>query len=195
MGLKVTVKASGITNLSDARYCAGMGVHMLGFGVVAGREGFIKPSVFQEMRGWFSGPQVVAEVYGLTSRTVLEQVILNYRPDLLEGGLEELPLLIPSDLPYLLYAGKTGPNEIRAILTGARPPLYVVIDTVRDSEYVQHVTELYPVLMKLPDEEPEPYLQLPVHGFVIQGSAEERPGFKSYEHLASVLEKLEEEGE
>lgn len=33
MALKTFVKISGVNNLSDARYCAGMGVNQLGFNI------------------------------------------------------------------------------------------------------------------------------------------------------------------
>ena len=65
MPLKTFVKVGCITNLSDARYCAGMGVDMLGFRAVESQENYIKPSQFQEIRGWIAGPLVVAEVYGV----------------------------------------------------------------------------------------------------------------------------------
>ena len=48
MPLKTIVKVGSITNLSDARYCAGMGVEMLGFNVVAGHESFIDAKKYQE---------------------------------------------------------------------------------------------------------------------------------------------------
>ena len=65
MPLKTFVKVGSITNLSDARYCAGMMVDMLGFRSVEGQEGYIKPAQFQEIRGWISGPLVISFVAAL----------------------------------------------------------------------------------------------------------------------------------
>ncbi|MFM1835376.1 MAG: hypothetical protein RJA04_63, partial [Bacteroidota bacterium] len=48
--LKTLVKVSAITNLSDARYCAGMGVDLLGFPL-----GKISIDQFTEIRNWLAG--------------------------------------------------------------------------------------------------------------------------------------------
>src|SRR4051812_19134719 len=87
MPLKTVVKVGNISNLSDARYCAGMGVDMLGFRVLEKQENFISPRLFQEIRGWVSGPKVVAEVYGLESPEQLLAIVSNYAPDYFELSL------------------------------------------------------------------------------------------------------------
>ena len=56
MALKTLVKVGKISNLSDAWYCAGMSVDMLGFTVIASQENYVSPELFREMRGWFYGP-------------------------------------------------------------------------------------------------------------------------------------------
>ena len=56
MSLVTKVKAANITNLSDARYCAGMGVDWIGFPLSQ-----VNPTVFSEITGWLSGPQWVVE--------------------------------------------------------------------------------------------------------------------------------------
>src|SRR5688572_33445133 len=104
MPLKTFVKVGCITNLSDARYCAGMGVDMLGFRVVEGQEDYIKPSQFQEIRGWISGPSVVAEVYGLKSPDDLAPILESFKPDYLEMSLQELSLFSTLPLPFVLAA-------------------------------------------------------------------------------------------
>ena len=84
MALKTLVKVGNISNLSDARYCAGMGVDMLGFRVISGQEHYVSPELFKEIRGWFSGPSVVAEAYGIRSGEDLPFIIQNYLPDFIE---------------------------------------------------------------------------------------------------------------
>ena len=60
MALKTKVKVGNITNLSDARYCAGMGVDMLGF-PVSGTNG-LSLEKFKEINGWVTGPELVLEI-------------------------------------------------------------------------------------------------------------------------------------
>ena len=99
MALKTLVKIGGITNLSDARYCAGMGVDMLGFHVIQGQPNYISPESFQQIRGWITGPLIVAEIAGLQNPEDLQLILENYKPDMLQMELAELtnhPLASPS---------------------------------------------------------------------------------------------------
>src|SRR3954471_4938768 len=103
MPLKTLVKVGSITNLSDARYCAGMGVDMLGFGVVEDHDNHIDISLFQQIRGWVSGPQVVAEMYGLKKATDIQAILQNYAPDMVEmtfASYQELKSEI--QLPFIV---------------------------------------------------------------------------------------------
>src|SRR6187401_3084647 len=102
MALKTIVKVGGITNLSDARYCSGMGVDMLGFRVIEGQDNYISPKQFQEIRGWVTGPQIVAEIYGIEKESDLAEIIAQYRPDYLELGSGELNVLKANALPIIL---------------------------------------------------------------------------------------------
>ena len=80
MSLKTIVKISNVTNLSDARYCAGMGVDMLGFSMDADSPNYIDPKKFGEIRGWVAGVQIVGETTA-TDPDVIEQLLDTYQPD------------------------------------------------------------------------------------------------------------------
>ncbi|MCX7636274.1 MAG: hypothetical protein N2044_00370 [Cyclobacteriaceae bacterium] len=191
MALKVTVKVSSVTNLSDARYCAGMGVQMLGFVTIPGRESYVAPEVFQEMRGWFAGPQVVAEVYGLKQQSELDFILENYRPDLLEGGRDELFLMQASGLPYLFDVSDFDADGLREMILSTHPPAYLIADTNSIVQNLMKLTQAEKVLIRLSDKDSEKYLQPHAQGFVLTSGREERPGLKDYAHLADVLEQLQ----
>ena len=55
--LKTKVKVSKVTNLSEARYCAGMGVDFLSFPVSS-----VDPKTYQEITGWVAGPLFGVEI-------------------------------------------------------------------------------------------------------------------------------------
>lgn len=57
MALRTKVKVGNITNLSDARYCAGMGVEWLGFNPTATDR-----KTFKEITDWITGPTMVMEL-------------------------------------------------------------------------------------------------------------------------------------
>ncbi|WP_373398249.1 hypothetical protein V8V91_00290 [Algoriphagus halophilus] len=77
MALRTFVKISGITNLSDARYCAGMYVNLIGFSLEEGTEKFVNPAQYKEITGWLSGLEFVGEFDTLSANDVLE-TLKNY---------------------------------------------------------------------------------------------------------------------
>ncbi|RAV98006.1 beta/alpha barrel domain-containing protein [Pseudochryseolinea flava] len=181
MPLKTIVKVGNITNLSDARYCAGMGVDMLGFNVVENATDYISPKSFQEIRGWITGPKIVAQIVGLPSAAALDAVLEQYRPDLLELSTAEANMLGTIPLPYILVA-----STDTALPTNATPA-YVMIaarDTYTgDIPTLLQITTLSQLDSALADSQ--------VHGIALEGSNEIRPGLKSYDDLADILEALE----
>jgi phosphoribosylanthranilate isomerase len=183
MPLKTFVKVGRITNLSDARYCAGMGVDMLGFRTMEGQENYIKPSKFQEIRGWITGPLVVAEVYGLKDPDLITQILEDFKPDFLEMGMQELSLFSTLPLPLLLAV-----NERDDLSNLSVSPAYLICQRPFQSSLpqlieVQEKSELEGVLH-----------DSKIIGIVLKGGTEVRPGLKDYEGLNEILELLEEEG-
>jgi len=59
--LKTRVKASQITNLTDARYFAAWEVEWLGFNFDKGSENYIQPQVMKAIKEWVEGPKLVGE--------------------------------------------------------------------------------------------------------------------------------------
>ncbi len=77
MALKTFVKISAVNNLSDARYCAGMGVDMLGFALEADNPDFITPEKYAEIIGWISGVQFVGE-FEASNLEQIKTILENY---------------------------------------------------------------------------------------------------------------------
>jgi phosphoribosylanthranilate isomerase len=190
MALKVTVKVGNISNLSDARYSAGMGVDLLGFTVVPGRDGYVEPKQFQEMRGWFAGPQVVAEAYGADD---LNDIINQYQPDLVELSVEDLMVLHPSGIKLIVATSIEGFGRHKQIIEQYKSNIafLLVPEPVTDRELRDLAAE-FQVLVDNPGENIQQLIEIPHVGIALKGSAEDRPGFKNYDELAHVLEFLEE---
>ena len=180
MPLKTFVKVGSITNLSDARYCAGMGVDMLGFRTVEGQENYIRPAQFQEIRGWINGPLVVAEVYGIRNPNELTEIVENYKPDYLEMSLAELGLFTSLPLPLILSVQE---NDI--IKSLPKQPDFVITKSVFKTAF--------PLLLEIESKiGVKSYLEnQDVKGFVLKGTSEIKPGLKNYEVITDVLELLE----
>jgi phosphoribosylanthranilate isomerase len=190
MALKTVVKVGRITNLSDARYCSGMGVDMLGFRVIDGQPGYVSSQQFQEMRGWFAGPRVVAEVYGINSHDQLDEAFRNYQPDLIEMTITEYNHIAPANKPLILSLTGEEYQKHRNKLKSINELRYLLLSDAQP-ELVQVIQNEFPVLLAAEKVDPQHILTLPVSGIALHGSPEEKPGFKSYGNLADVLEKLE----
>jgi phosphoribosylanthranilate isomerase len=180
MPLRTFVKVSGVLNLSDARYCAGMGVDLLGFGAVEGQEAFIKPAQFQDIRGWVTGPQIVAEAYGIKSPAEMDYILENYKPDYIEMGMRELSLFSSLPLPVIISVESAAELEIIPF-----SPAFII------SNSRMHSTT--PLLVRVESRaETERLLADPgIKGIVLKGGTEEKPGLKKYEMIDEVLEFLE----
>ncbi|WP_266205736.1 phosphoribosylanthranilate isomerase [Pontibacter kalidii] len=122
MGLRTSVIVNGINNLSDARYCAGMGVDIIGFNLKLDDPERVQPQTLKEIMGWVAGVQTVGE-------------FLRARPDVINEMAEEFKLdLIQLDVPYLI-------DEIEEINRPVIQKVFINKDTVQ-SELLE-MMELY----------------------------------------------------
>ena len=192
---KTVLYVSRITNLSDARYCAGMGVDMLGYVVDPVHDDYVSPARYQEMVGWISGPGRVLEI--TAPALDLAKLVSEYLPDAIhipldlvhQYDLPELPLMV--SIPFhnwqigLARIQQLKYNISHVIITGfidSEPPvtfkplsgIKILLSLESDSG------PLIPLLKKTKAD-----------GFALHGSRELAPGLKDYEHLARVLEELE----
>jgi phosphoribosylanthranilate isomerase len=189
MPLKTIVKVSHISNLSDARYCAGMGVDILGFQVIPGLDNYIAPEVYQDIRGWISGPRITAELYGLSDAAQLKGVLETYAPDYFELTWTEYSafrefLTLPCIVYYPQSSGGASPEEDGKIR-------YWLADENSTCKDIENTTS--PVLKKISSLRS---LEQTISDGCFQGVSLEapaalRPGVTNYEQLGAILEALE----
>ena len=197
MSLKTRVKVSSVTNLSDARYCAGMGVDLIGFNVDPEHADYVDPVKFSEITSWISGVSFVLEYFG-SDRSLLEDLaveydtnvveikstrllkyplddikyILNFNDESLNGGsLESYLKTNPAD--YYLYSSENNSSILEEVLSFSKQHKIIVSSGIS----VDNVDDIL--------EENE------LFAIGLQGEEEEEPGFKDYDDLADMLEKLE----
>jgi phosphoribosylanthranilate isomerase len=192
MALKTLVKVGKISNLSDARYCAGMSVDMLGFNVIAGQD-YVSPELFKEIRGWFTGPAVVAEAYGIGKHEDLASIVQQYLPDFIEGRLDDIRKLHSAFASYIL---NTTYSEIKAHAEDLgiyrNQIAYLIIPGSTPVHEIEELSKEYKILLQVERSTPDEVLyNSHIKGIAMQGSAEDKPGLKNYDALAEVLEKLE----
>ncbi|MBD2702359.1 N-(5'-phosphoribosyl)anthranilate isomerase [Spirosoma sp. BT702] len=206
MALKTLVKISNVTNLSDARYCAGMGVDMLGFSMDAGAPEYVDPKKFEEIKSWVAGVQIVGETTSIDPEQI-EQLLATYQPDVLqvdEAALLpylttfERPLILRVDLSQMTLDQldtlvRTSTSGADYILLESNTSLHFDADF---KEILQHLAARYPILLGTGvsvENVHELLADLPVRGIALSGGDEERPGNREFGELMDVLEAIEEE--
>lgn len=166
---------SNITNLSDARYAAGMGVSGISIQVVPENPDFLPASLYQEIRGWISGPQVFADIRGLSDQDQLKAILESYKPD----GLLLSPSESKFELPELPLILMLNPGEK---VSGMNP------DWVISTEIHPDFPLLLPV--KTPDQLVAGMASSTMLGFVFSGGQEERPGYRDFDELGALFDTL-----
>ncbi|GIV38338.1 MAG: hypothetical protein KatS3mg033_0138 [Thermonema sp.] len=210
MGLKTFVKVS-VNNLSDARYCAGMGVDMLGFCMEAENPNFVSPEKYFEIIGWLAGVEFVGEFHNYDLKQI-NKVLADYPVHGLqidrEDVLEELrQISINTDvhgLPVLfrLYLhAHMNLFTIEPLLEKYHKlvKMFVLeseVDrlTVAEMQQLKKLAEKYPILLGYgitPDNIQLLLSEVPLKGIALHGSDELRPGLKDFDELADILEAIE----
>ena len=202
-----TVKISNVTNLSDARYCAGMGVEMLGFSIDEDSPNYISPKKFEDICSWLAGVTLVAET-SLTDAQHIMAALQNYPVHALQIDDPGLLSYLHSELglPMILRikADYYEADEINAILSRYEQQVaHFLIESDEEKTLsedwmaaFEKLSPEYPILVGFGLENDqvvgELVQQLPQVGIALKGSEEIRPGFKDFGALMDILEALED---
>lgn len=206
MGLRTSVIVNGINNLSDARYCAGMGVDIIGFNLKLDDPERVQPATLKEIIGWVAGVQVAGE-------------FLRARPDMINDLAEEFGLdYIQLDVPYLIdeieeinrpviqkvFINKdTVESELMEMMELYSPYVHSFIifsddfDTIDEtnSRFLAAVCKKFKVYIGfgIDKDNITPILKkIKPTGIGLQGGHEIKPGLKDFDELAEIFEEIEE---
>ncbi len=200
MGLKAIVKVSSVTNLSDARYCAGMGVEMLGFDINPESQEYIDPVKFQEITGWVAGVKLVGDAHGLSEDAIRSQLV-QYELDCLEiSDLNLLTSLQNTGVSFIVKVQNADELGEVLALSDNNPSIEYLFLEAKMASYLSQIEDFTSSTAILigyevsPEEAKEFSGKGNIKGFVLKGSNEIKPGFKDYDELADILEALDEEG-
>lgn len=190
MSLKTRVKVGRVTNLSEARYCAGMGVDLLGFPV--GDDG-LKPEQYRQMIDWVAGPELVLEVHHSQTHD-LKSITDNYPGHYIEVGRSQLDWISNKAFNFIVAIEPKDWVSLYGDLMGVENIKYIELLNVsrQDASSVRAVAVHFPVLLGVQDADAlSDALGLNTAGIALTGSDEEKPGIKSYGSVADILEALE----
>jgi phosphoribosylanthranilate isomerase len=187
MSLKTKVKAGNITNLSDARYCAGMGVDWLGFPAHA-----IDPKTFTEITNWVTGPQFILEIDN-------DSFSEEYPIEFIQTNSNQLSNSAFSKAKLIITLPIADWEKSKELIGNNKDRVQFVVIThltgnnQLDGEIIKSMADQVEVFIDL-DSSPyslEEVLKFEIAGINISGNQELRPGLKDYAELADVLEQLE----
>lgn len=202
MTLKTKVKINRITNLTDARYCSGMSVDILGFCLEEGSPHYVTPTQFQEITGWISGIDYAAEFSELDAYSI-ERLLADY---------SSISWIESEDLDTLVRLTPMGKKLIYRMQLEDLDSLLPKIELLREYKITLHVTSINkfiaidnePIIIELLNQlnlflgagisptNASSLSELPgLYGFALDSGDEIKPGLRDFDQLAAILESLE----
>ncbi len=198
------IKASGITNLTDARYFAAKEVDFLGFNLEENTEGYLDPMYMKAIREWVEGPGIVGEFTRASLSYVREAAAFfgldavqvpaaAHGADLalldglvviavIDGKQPEMDQVLRETAPFVQYflldiSGIIDPE------TGVLPDLDLWKKRCSDYPMLLHAdlsASHWPTLLDA----------LEPAGLNVVGGEEERVGVKSFDEIEAIFEAL-----
>jgi phosphoribosylanthranilate isomerase len=210
----LSIKASEIGNLTDARYFSAMGVHWLGFMLDPGQASAINATQLLAIREWLSGPKIVAELGAMSDAETLQQAIEVLKVDALQVGqftdienvkklsgqvgfiLEQVPESL-ENLSDLEFAWREWADLTEFFLLDLGKNGFSWTDIKNNAAALATLKELcanFQLMLSLSFEAEqltEIINTLNPYGISLKGGAEEKVGVKSFEELDVFFENLE----
>jgi phosphoribosylanthranilate isomerase len=189
MTQKPIIYVSRISNLSDARYCAGMGVDMLGFVVDPSHADYVSPARYQELVGWIAGPTRVIEI---TSPVDIPEVTEAYKPEMIHTSLTLAAGNALGDFPLLIEVEYAEYPRVSRQIKSLRNVCYVIINGYRQGDTIDSTgPEVLMNVDRAVNSAIGFFERSGATGLMLQGTSEATPGLKDYDHLSVILEELE----
>lgn len=207
MALRSFVKISAVTNLSDARYCAGMYVNLIGFDLEENSKNFTSSQKFNEITGWLSGVDFVAEFQSTHPEKILTLVQEYNGINFIETKEEiYLRMLVNSSFGIILKKELSTEEDLDDLIAKAQffKDFGVVLHLVSNSldldssiiEKLKTLASSVDVLLGFgiePDTIGQIIEDTGIKGIALEGGEEIKPGLKDFDELAEILEALEVE--
>lgn len=201
MGLKTFVKISNISNLSDARYCSGMMVDVLGFAIDPTADAHVSAEDFKEITDWVAGVKFAGE-FRNASIDQIKDTIKSYPVDYIEISdlslVEQVNLLGKPIIFRMDIMAKEELNQLKGNLSYLDELVAMVLLKSDNQELYDHLDAQIGyyngnlLLLKGYGIQSEtPLEKFP--GLELEATEEDRPGFKDYGDIMDILESIEED--
>lgn len=210
--LRTKVKASSVTNLTDARYFAAWETEWLGFNLNTGSEYYIQPNTMKAIKEWVDSVKVVGEFDLQEAEEILAAADM-LELDAVQVGTfssqETLRALYEQEVPVIKEVVVQDTGEFGAITAQLQAQEVWVSHFLFDFQKngitwpdlledglpeLKDIAQTYPILvaMDVSAEQLETMLEeLPINGISVRGGAEEKVGYKSFDELDDLFEAIE----
>ena len=193
MALKTFVKVSGVNNLSDARYCAGMGVNQIGFNIEENHTNYTDPQSFKELSDWVSGVEFVGEIESEESAGKINSLIENYEFQAIQVASQALiNEAAETGKEVIFYT--TSAEEAKNVATEYGAQLAYILLESENLDLLEDISSQCAVIIASgfnADNLDDVLNQYNPKGIALKGSDEIRPGFKDFDEMADILEALD----
>ncbi|SOE24155.1 phosphoribosylanthranilate isomerase [Spirosomataceae bacterium TFI 002] len=176
--LKRKVLVKGINNLSDARYCAGMGVNFICFDLDPNNKNTLPFEKIKEIKNWLVGISIGVDISNFegTEKVDLKEI----EPDFLIVNDNQVDWM-GDEIPFFIENSNDKSSAGNVIVKDIDENQY---GSLTDKHYVENRWDENSISQLLLKDQP--------FGIVLQGGDESRPGFSDYGDLMEILELLED---
>jgi phosphoribosylanthranilate isomerase len=197
------IKASRVTNLTDARYFAAKEVDFLGFNLEEGTDGYLDPSHMKAMREWVAGPKIVGEFDRANANYVREAAAF-FALDAVQvsastigsdwSALEGLEVVLAIDDPlhWRAHLAQHASNAAWALIDFSRANISLS-NIYAEIDFWKTMCAQRALLLQ-GDFSAAEWLDLlnalPLAGISLLGGEEERVGVKSFDEIEEIFERL-----
>ena len=211
--LKIKVKASQITNLTDARYFAAKEVAWLSFNFTEEGNNYIDPMKARAMFEWVEGPRIVGEFDGLTADEINFYTEGYQLQHIQVGNAMTVEAVFDLKATSIIKEIVVDASMNAEILRGVMRPFAVLIEafqldfethkldflSLKNGGFPLNLEDLkslcaeFKVILAIDFQSVNlaELLNLSLYGLNLRGGDEEKVGIKSFDELDDILDELE----
>ena len=194
--LKTKVFLTNITNLSDARYAAGMGVDYIGFAINPESKQYVTSEQVQSITEWVSGVSIIGDI-GSSDSAQTGEYPLDF---ILTDNISLIELSDNTVAAFILSNENKEDIKFKLETVKSKTPFVILkVDKellTQHTDYLKSICQQHKILLATgltPQNIALILHEINPEGIVIYGSTEEKPGLSSYDGIADILEEIEEE--
>ena len=187
----IKVKANSVTNLSDARYFAAMGVEWMGFDMDKDSDSFVEPEAIKEIADWVDGPKITGEFSVSHEAGWIEYMVSHLKLSAIQTAK---PVNL-AGVEKIILINERSAEAIEAKLKDWKEQTdYFMIKVSQElsEEKLSHWMDKFDIIADLSAvDDSGRFIETMEPAFLaVKGGEEEKVGYKSFDDLDEIFEAL-----